>query len=66
MQSTSDCDVVDSATLLPEGCCLSFPVEWSPASWEGSGMANPGRNSLKPREQIAAETGISILVGGSE
>lgn len=55
---------LESATLLPKGCPLSFPVERSPASREGRGMVNPGRNSLKAREQIAAGTGISVLVGG--
>lgn len=66
VQSTPNCALLESATLLPEGCCLSFPAVWNPTLLEGRGMANLGRNRLKAREQIAAETGISVLVGGSE
>lgn len=66
VQSTPNCAGLESATLLPEGCCLSFAAVQSSASREGRGMANPGRNRLKAREQIVAETGIRVLVGGSQ
>ena len=65
-QSTPSRAAMQAATLLPKGCPLAFPVEWSPALQEGRGMANLGRNSLKAREQIAAEPGIRVLVGGGE
>lgn len=41
-----------------------LPCGANPASREGEGMANLRRNSLKAKEQIAAETRISVLVGG--
>lgn len=66
VQSTHNCAVLESATLLPKGFCLSSPAVQGPVSQEGKGMLNPGRNRLKAREQTAAEAGISVLVGGSE
>lgn len=61
VQSTPNRAVLESERSFPKAA--PSPSLWSGTLHGGKGRAWQ-RNRLKAREQIAAETGISVLVGG--